>query len=286
MEPKQVIAKAADALAESVASIINDRSVSEDEKLEMLALSFTQAEGYLAENLPAEMVKSADFVDAVDKSVLHSANRAIAFELPDGTRMKFPHKRAMATWLAAQERINKSEETMKHTTDNWRSIAKDFGVIEVAKHVIDNGAGSLDEHEFTKLVTEHARHAYPDMSPEQAFAKIFSADDESGKLLRQAHALTKSWPAPVSLEPLVSGGSDGFPTVTRRPGSSDGRKTRTEDGLGTAYEQLTQLAESQRRAGETASQAFARIYSDPAYKHLADAERAQSRPAYGVRIVE
>jgi len=172
-------------------------------------------------------------------------------------------------------------------TDNWERIAKDFGVIAVAKHVVDNGAGSLDEHAFAALVTDHAKRANPDMSPEQAFAKVFSEQSADGMLLRQASAVCKAWPAPLSIEPTMEGGADAFPTVTMRPGSSDGRKTDPADGLGDAYRQLTELAEKQRRTGETASQAFARVYSDNANRHLAEAERAQNRPsASGVRVVE
>jgi hypothetical protein len=115
---------------------------------------------------------------------------------------------------------------------------------------------------------------------------VFAADDENGKLLRKAHMLTKAWPPMTSLEPMVSTGADAFPTVTRRPGSSPARQSGTDDGLGgTAYDKLMQMVERQRRDGETQAAAFVRIYSDPANRHLAEAERAENRPGGMVRMV-
>jgi hypothetical protein len=213
--------------------------------------------------------------------------KGIEFDLADGTHMKFRNERALAEWLAIQSRIKKSnQEESSMTHDSWQNIAKDHGVIAVAKFIVEDGAHGLGEHEFTKLVTEHAQRAHPGLSAAAAFEKLFTAQTEEGMLLRQACAACKAWPAPISIEPTMEGGSDAFPTVTRRPGSSGGRKTSPEDGLGTAYEQLTRLAEQQRRDGETAAAAFMRVYTDPANASLAEAERAQNRPAGGVRIVE
>jgi len=191
-----------------------------------------------------------------------------------------------ARGAALLRRLNKQKDTSA-MSDNWTSIAKDHGIVAVAKHVIDNGAGSLGEHEFTKLVTEAAQRAHPDMSPERAFAKIFGADTQDAQLLRQAHALTKSWPAPLSLSPTMTGGSDAFPSARRREGSSPPRQDGTNrGGESSAYDQLVAMAERQRKDGETAAAAFLRIYTDSANASLAAAERAENRPAYGVRIVE
>jgi hypothetical protein len=74
---------------------------------------------------------------------------------------------------------------------------------------------------------------------------------------------------------MVSGGSSSPP---RQDGTNNG-------GESSALDQLTEMAERQRRDGETQAQAFQRVYLDPANAHLAEAERAENRPAYGVRIV-
>src|SRR2546430_8708270 len=56
-----------------------------------------------------------------------------------------------------------------------RSIAKDFGVIAVAKLInTDQDAHGITEAELTALATEHATKLYPSMRPDAAFAKLFS----------------------------------------------------------------------------------------------------------------
>ena len=278
MTSPEIIAKAAEALAESVASIINDPCATEQEKREALAVSFAQAECFLKEELP---------VEALAKSVIASANPAIAFENADGTRMTFPHKRALAMWLAIQ-RVTKTEKELPMKNDTWQRIAKDHGIVAVAKMITTEGAApsSLDEHTFTQLLVEYAKgEARPGESPEGAFSRIFCGNDDIGLTLRRAHTLCKYWPAPVSIEPVMTGGTAAFPSTARRPGSSPERKTDPADGLGNAYAQLTQHAEQQRRAGETAAAAFERVYLDPANRHLAEAERAENRPAGGARVV-
>jgi hypothetical protein len=187
---------------------------------------------------------------------------------------------------ALLRRMNKKDDSTM--TDNWTSIAKDHGIVAVAKMITNDGdAHGLGEHEFTQLLTEHAKREHPDMTPDQAFSKIFGAETEEGQLLRQAHGLTKSWPAPMSISPTMVGGSDAFPSAQRREGSSPPRQDGTNrGGESSAYDQLVAMAARQRKEGETASAAFMRVYTDPANASLAEAERAQNRPAGGVRIVE
>jgi hypothetical protein len=222
---------------------------------------------------PAVEHHASKIADLLVESGRHP-NRAAALD----------HLLHSARGAALLRRLHKQEDTSM--SDNWTSIAKDHGIVAVAKFIVEDGAHVPSEGEFTALVTEFAKKAHPSLTPDQAFSRVFSADTPEAALLRQACAACKAWPAPISISPTMVGGSDAFPTVTRRPGSSAGRKTDPADGLGTAYEQLTRLAESQRRAGESASQAFARIYADPANRHLADAERAESRPSASVRVVE
>jgi hypothetical protein len=275
----EIIAKAAEALAESVASIINDSSITEREKLETLARSFAQAEVYLQEELPA---------DALAKSVVAAADPAIAFENTDGARMTFPNKRALAMWLAIQRVTKAEKEPNMDPLKNLQDFVKAGRIADIAKVLVADGDGhSITENEFTSLISAHAQREYPTLSPAQAFDKVFSANTAEGKLLRQAHLLTKAWPAPLSIEPVMTGGTDAFPSARRREGSSPSRQDGTNNGgESSAYDQLVAMAERQRRDGETAAQAFARIYAEPANRHLADAERAESRPAYGVRIVD
>src|SRR5262249_29480536 len=199
------------------------------------------AERMNEEHLRDKVGKSFDEVmaDADDKPVRapaeHHASKVADLLVESG---KFPHRAAALDHLlhhprgaALLRRLSKQKDTSA-MSDNWTSIAKDHGIIAVAKHVVENGAGSLNEHEFTALVTEFAKRQFPDMSPAAAFEKLFTAQTSDGMLLRQACALCKYWPAPISIEPMVSGGADGFPTVTMRPGSSPPRKTDPADVLG------------------------------------------------------
>ena len=187
--------------------------------------------------------------------------KGIEFDLADGTHMKFRNERALAEWLAIQSRIKKSEKElpMTHTSETWQTLAKDFGIVAVAKHIVENGAGSLNEHEFTALVTSHAQREHPDITPEQAFVKVFTAQTEEGKLLRKAHAVTKDL---MSLEPVFVGGSD----------------ARDVDGAQKAYSQLMNMAEEQRARApwKTVAQLFSELMQDP--KNVELAAKAHQRP--------
>jgi hypothetical protein len=117
----------------------------------------------------------------------------------------------------------------------------------------------IDEHEFTKLVTEHAQREHPGLTPEQAFVKVFTAQTEQGALLRKAHAVTKDL---MSLEPVFVGGED----------------ARDVNSATKAYEQLMRMAEDQRARApwKSISQAFADVFQDAKNAELA--AKAHRRP--------
>jgi hypothetical protein len=182
---------------------------------------------------------------------------------------------------ALLSRMHKKDEPMSSTSHSEfvSSVVKQYGIVALAKSMVqDQKAYGLDEHTFTQLATEHAARLYPNDRPDTAFAKLF----ESEESVRRACAIAKAWPSPMSLEPMVATGASGFPSTRRRSGSSPGRGDDSGDvdsvGVSDAYAQLVKMAEQQRRAGESASQAFERIYLDPANRHLAEAERSANRP--------
>src|SRR6516165_2700669 len=124
---------------------------------------------------------------------------------------------------------------------------KSLNPVAVAKVICDdNSSHGIDEHEFTKLVTAHAQREHPDMTPEQAFVKVFTAQTEEGALLRKAHAVTKDL---MSLEPVFVGGED----------------ARDVDGAQKAYSQLMNMAEEQRARApwKTVAQLFSELMQDP-----------------------
>ena len=239
------------------------------------------------------MAKAADTVgDNVPPVVEHHASKVADLLVESGRHpdraAALHHLLHSARGAALLQRLSKQKDTSA-VTDNWQNIARDHGVIAIAKMITDEGVapGSLDEHEYTSLVTEYAKRQHPGLTPEQAFSRVFSEDSPQGQLLRQAHGLTKSWPAPMSISPTMVGGSDAFPSAQRREGSSPPRQDGTNrGGASSAYDQLVAMAERQRKDGETAAAAFMRVYLDPANASLASAERAQNRPNGGVRIME
>jgi hypothetical protein len=249
MTSPEIIAKAAEALAESVASIINDPCATEQEKREALAVSFAQAECFLKEELP---------VEALAKSVIASANPAIAFENADGTRMTFPHKRALAMWLAIQRVTKTEKEPNMDPLKNLHDFVQAGRLADIAKVLVADGdAHSISENEFTELVMEHAKREYPSLSPAQAFAKVFEEDE----LLRKAHAVTKSMPFQVDLTPLFVGGD-------------------AAHDVGDPSEAIAQLQELGRQKWPTASEAqqFANAFGDPANAKLAAQAHQRPRP--------
>jgi hypothetical protein len=72
------------------------------------------------------------------------------------------------------------------------SVAKRYGVVAIAKHVIDVGPLTpVTEHELTKAITD-AVECQKGETKERAFARVFSDDTEAGVLLRKAFAVINS----------------------------------------------------------------------------------------------
>jgi Arc/MetJ-type ribon-helix-helix transcriptional regulator len=184
--------------------------------------------------------------------------------------------------LLHRVRTHKKDDPQMTSTSHAEfvsDVVKTYGIVALAKSMVqDQKSYGLDEPSFTRLATEHASRLYPNDRPDSAFSKLYQSEES----VRRACQIVKAWPMPMSLEPMVATGAFGFPSTRMRSGSSPGRGDDSGDvdavGVSDAYEQLTRLAEQQRRVGESASQAFERVYLDPANKHLAEAERMANRP--------
>jgi hypothetical protein len=104
-------------------------------------------------------------------------------------------ERALAYIIAARQRLRKSSEDTSKTREELkaerdeqlRAIVKAHGITALAKGVVA-GLTSIDEHELTALATEHAQRAHPDLSPAQAFEKVYLAD----ATLREAISMAKA----------------------------------------------------------------------------------------------
>jgi hypothetical protein len=160
--------------------------------------------------------------------------------------------------------MNKSELEAERTK-KLRSLVKSAGIIAVAKAIVDEGRSyGIDEHEFTKLATEHAQRLYPDKTPDVAFAKLFSDSGADGVLLRKAHALTKL--SVFDIQPVMVGGPDATHDAVSDTESSE------------AYQQLEAMAAKLRASSPwlSSEQAFARTFEDP--KNAAIARKASPHP--------
>jgi hypothetical protein len=62
-----------------------------------------------------------------------------------------------------------------------------FPIHKVAKNIVETGVSWLTEQQLTEKIFEHAqRDRRGGETPEQAFARCFSADDEHGRTFRKA----------------------------------------------------------------------------------------------------
>jgi hypothetical protein len=139
----------------------------------------------------------------------------------------------------------KKDEPMRN--EQLASIAKDFGVVKLAKFICDQGAYGISEKELSAMILDHAiKSKRAGESDHQAFARVYSANDDEGLLLRNAIAVTKA---------------------TTRPAPAPANE---------AYQRLMKMAEQRRTPGMTIEQAFAKVYQENA--ELAEQERSENRP--------
>jgi hypothetical protein len=157
------------------------------------------------------------------------------------------------------------------TTEQIKALAKRHGVISFAKVILEEPtkyAKALTEHEFVDLLMEEAKAFQREgESLGQSFSKLFQAQTTDGLLLRQAHqAVVKAnRAAPV--------------TEFKAPGSTFDKLLK-RDGESSAYSKLMEKAELLQKFDPslTADQAFAKAYTGPANRDLANQERRENRP--------
>jgi len=198
--------------------------------------------------------------DVVDRQ----HGRRITFDVGD-QRLTFPSERALAVWLAAQERIKKSEESNSMPTTSEQLEAariakfKSLNPVAVAKAMVeDNSNHGISEAELVELISNHDRQ--PNESAAKCFSRHYEAQDENGLALRKAVAIAKDMM--MSIEPVFVGGEDACDV-------NDASK---------AYNQLMQMAEEQRARApwKTVAQLFSDLMQDP--KHAELAAKAHQRP--------
>ena len=142
-------------------------------------------------------------------------------------------------------------------------LVKRAGITAIAAQIVkSDSAFSIDEHTLTQLTIEHAKREHPQLTDTQAFAKVYSAQDEGGVILRKAFNVVKAAGAApyFDLKPLVVGGED----------------ARDVDDPAKAIAQLQELGR-QKWPTESEAEQFARAFDDPANAKLA--AKAHRRPS-------
>jgi hypothetical protein len=171
------------------------------------------------------------------------------------------HGHALAEHLSSVTKTRK-EPTPMNRSDQLRSIAKDFGVVKLAKFIVDDGPHGISEIEFTKMVSDEAQlHKLAGESSEKAFSRYF----ENNIDIRKAWQITKSTPVQtvdyMSIKPVNGPRNPDYMSIEpTMVGGEDAMDVNTDKSK--AYDKLVAMADEQRRRSPelTVAQAFARVF--------------------------
>jgi hypothetical protein len=195
-----------------------------------------------------ERAATLDNGDGDDNDVKHFASE-VANLVSEGSEGRLTRQQALA-WLLHSPH---GAALMQRLRTSKKGTADMNATVKIAKGIAETGMSWLTEEELTEKIFAHAQlDRLPHESPHQAFARVFSASTPEALLFRKAVAVAK--------------------TVDVRPPSSD------DDDAAAAYAKLQRLAEQRRKRepGLSPEQAFAKVFSDPANRALAD--QAHQRP--------
>jgi hypothetical protein len=192
-----------------------------------------------------------------------------AFTRPSALYYLLHSPRGAALVHRLHNKRQKKERTHMTTTraEELSAIAKQYGIAAIAKKVVDDGPGGISEHEMTKLITEAAQRAWPELRPAAAFSKMYCGDE----LLRRAVNACKTF----DVQP---------PQLRVAPSQVGGAAAQDVDDATDALAQLEALAAALRRQYPelTREKAFAKVYTDPANVELVKRERFENRPRAAV----
>ena len=152
--------------------------------------------------------------------------------------------------IGKQAKAAKTEK--ESNVDTLTSIMKSGGIGATCACIVAKGATSFSEFQIVEAASAAAHDRHPDMSPSQAFSKIYSAATDEARVLRDAIAVAKA--------PTVISGGD----------------LRDANDVAQAMDQLREIG---RRMAPTATaeKQFAVAFSDP--KNVALALRVHQRPS-------
>jgi hypothetical protein len=259
MDQDNVVSRATSALAQSVGSILDD-AVLDAEQRKALAETFDQFQTYLLDRTGS---KDDDGVGKID----HHASTVADLLTEAGT---FPHRTAALHYLlnkpggqALLARLHKAaEQTEKDDPpmDSILQIMKSGGIGPTCAAIIQKGATTISEHALVDAATAVAAERHPELSPAQAFSKVFTAATDEARVLRQAIDMAKAMPFVADLTPVMVGGA-------------------AAGDLSDESEAIAQLQQIGRDRWPTATEAqqFARAMTDP--KNAVLTAKAHRRPS-------
>jgi hypothetical protein len=136
--------------------------------------------------------------------------------------------------------------------------------------------GHVSEHEFTKIVTEHAKERYPNDRADVAFSKVYNEASDEGAAIRAARQQIKQRQFATECRKRLG---DKLPfEVTLEP-----RETNTWS-VDEAMKALNDLAAEQRKRAPWMSveQAFSTIYADAANSDKVEQYKQARARALGI----
>jgi hypothetical protein len=166
------------------------------------------------------------------------------------------------TYLDKTKRDTPPMTTRAEEMATMRGFAKQAGgMTSISKHIVEKGATSLTEHEFTELLMESAKlNKLAGESNGAAFSRIFTAPDSLD--IRKAHQICKNTLAAT-------------PTLV----VDNVAKAVDANDSAAAYAKLEVMAAALRASSPQLSeaQAFSKVFTDPANAALSNA--AHRRPS-------
>jgi hypothetical protein len=150
-----------------------------------------------------------------------------------------------------KRRAEQAEASAAEARENLNKGADMDSMVIIAKSVIAGKPSTFTKQDFFVELQKRAdQNQRPGETREKAFAR-YATTDPNGQVLMQAHKAATG--DDYSGEPVKA---------------VEGPTTPND-----AYRRLMDLANEQRRGGETVEQAFARLYADPKHRDLVTTEK-------------
>jgi hypothetical protein len=197
-----VVSRATAALKESVASIVG---CDDDDatKAYALAESFDQFEAYLEKAVAGGGDRENGDGDRAgggglaNHPVVQLARLLVASGKFGDHAQAFDHLLNTPRGVALVRTHKAATEKESNNMDTLTSIMKSGGIGATCAAIVAKGATNISEHELVEAASAVAHDRHPELSPAQAFSKVYADQGDEGRLLREAISVAK--------QPVISG---------------------------------------------------------------------------------